>query len=204
VKHDESPSETWKDTRVGVEVSSDSRRRLDEFEALLQERAVPLGLIAESDAPRIKERHVLDSLRAAAAVLETDTLAYDIGSGAGLPGLVVALARPGLHVVLVEPRRARAAFLELAVERLGAANVSVLVGRIQDATELADLCFARAYAPLPEAWEAALPRLRAGGWLVYFAGPHAPPPAPLPGASDVRVLDAPVLESAGSLIIMTR
>lgn len=204
MKHDESVSEIGKDPGVGVEVSADSLRRLGELENLLRERAVPLGLIAESDGPRIRERHVLDSLRAAAAVRSTDRLAYDIGSGAGLPGLVVALARPGLHVVLVEPRRARAAFLELAVERLEVTNASVRVGRIQDVTEPGDLCFARAYAPLSQAWRVALPLLRPGGRLVYFAGSSIGVPALLRGASDVRVLEAPVLESAGSLIIMAR
>lgn len=189
---------------MGIEVSTQAIARLGEFEALLRERAVPLGLVAESDAGRIRQRHVLDSLRAVAAVRDDDSLAYDIGSGAGLPGLVVAIARPGLRVVLVEPRRSRAAFLELAVERLEVANASVLLGRIEQATGPAEICFARAYAPLPEAWRVALPLLRPGGRLVYFAGSEIELPAPLAGAGEVTELRTPVLESAGSLIIMSR
>jgi 16S rRNA (guanine527-N7)-methyltransferase len=185
-------------------VPPDSARKLGEFESLLREQAIPLGLVAASDAARVWERHVLDSLRATAAVQDSDTLAYDIGSGAGLPGLVVALVRPRLHVVLVEPRRSRAAFLELAVQRLDVANASVHVGRIQDVHELGDVCFARAFAPLLDAWRAALPLLRPKGRLVFFAGAGIQVPTAVPEATAVRVLESPVLESAGPLIIMTR
>jgi 16S rRNA (guanine527-N7)-methyltransferase len=189
---------------LGVEVSTDGLRRLARFESLLRERAVPLGLVAESDSDRLRERHVLDCLRAVTAVRGTDTLAYDIGSGAGLPGLVVAVARPSLEVRLIEPRRSRVAFLELAIERLGLSNASILEHKVEDVVEPADLCFARAFAALPEAWSAAMPRLRTGGRLVYFAGARAPTPALPAGAVSVRSVETPVLESAGSLIIMTR
>ena len=204
MKHDESLSQAATSPALGAELSPDALPRLVELETLLRERAIPLGLIAQSDAPRIRERHILDSLRAAAAVRDTDTLAYDIGSGAGLPGLVIALARPRLHVVLVEPRRSRAAFLEYAVERLEVANASVRIERIQDVLGPCDLCFARAFAPLPDAWRVALPLLRPEGRLVYFAGSRIEVPCVLPGASAVRELETSVLESAGSLIIMIR
>lgn len=204
MKHDESRLPVSDASALGVEVSSVALRRLGELEALIRERAVPLGLVAEADAPRIRERHVLDSLRAVAVVGDADELGYDIGSGAGLPGLVVAVARPLLRMVLVEPRRRAAAFLELAVERLEATNASVYVGGIEDLVEGADLCFARAYAPLPQAWGVARPRLRPGGRLVYFAGAHSETSVVPEGATDLQILETPVLESAGSLIIMTR
>jgi 16S rRNA (guanine527-N7)-methyltransferase len=117
---------------------------------------------------------------------------------------VVAIARPSLHVVLVEPRRARVAFLELAVEDLQLSNVSVLASRIEDVEDQFDVCFSRAFAPLPEAWRAAAPRLRAGGRLFYFAGAGATPPETPPDASAVEVLESPLLESSGPLFIMTR
>jgi len=204
VKHDESRPRPIDASALGVEVSPSALRRLGEFEALLRERAVPLGLVAQADAPRIQERHIFDSLRAVAVVRDADALAYDIGSGAGLPGLVIAVARPRLRMVLVEPRRRAAAFLELAVERLEATNASVYVGGVEDLVEAADLCFARAYAPLPHAWRAALPRLRPGGRLVYFSGAHSETPVVPEGATDLQILETPVLESAGSLIIMAR
>lgn len=189
---------------VGVELDATAGERLLAFEEILAERAVRLGLIARSDRGRIRPRHVMDSLRAVVAVRPGDDLAYDLGSGAGLPGIVVAIARPTLRVALVEPRKARVAFLELAVERLELRNASVVPGRIQEVTEVGNLCFARAFAPLDAAWEAALPRLRTGGRLVYFAGAGSTRAEALPGARSVEVVETPVLESAGPLIIMGR
>ena len=190
--------------RAGVDLSADASSGLRRFEELLFERALPAGLVASADAGRLRERHILDSLRAARAVRPGDTRALDAGSGAGLPGIVVAIARPWLHVVLVEPRRARVAFLELAVDHLSLSNVSILPGRIEDVDEQVDLCFSRAFAPLPEAWRLAAPRLRRGGRLVYFAGAGTGAPALPPDAAAVEVLESPLLESSGPLFIMTR
>jgi 16S rRNA (guanine527-N7)-methyltransferase len=189
---------------IGAELDGTAAERLVAFEEILADRAVRLGLIARSDQGRIRPRHVMDCLRAVVAVRPEDDLAHDLGSGAGLPGIVVAIACPALRVALVEPRKARVAFLELAVERLELRNASVVPRRIQEVTEVADLCFARAFAPLDAAWEAALPRLRTGGRLVYFAGASSPRAEALPGARSVQVVETPVLESAGPLIIMGR
>jgi 16S rRNA (guanine527-N7)-methyltransferase len=206
VKHGQTPAVVLGELAgsLGVALDASAAERLLVFEQILAERAVGLGLIARSDRDRIRSRHVLDSLRAVVAVRPEDALAYDLGSGAGLPGVVVAIARPELRVALVEPRKARVAFLELVVEHLELPNAAVVPGRIQDVTEEADLCFARAFAALDAAWEAAFPRLRAGGRLVYFAGAGAAPPEALPGARSVEVVETPVLESAGPLIIMGR
>jgi 16S rRNA (guanine527-N7)-methyltransferase len=203
VKHGQPLSRDRIGSDLGVEVSAEAVDGLAAFERLLRERALPMGLVAEGDRDRLLERHVLDCLRALVAVTEADRLAYDMGSGAGLPGVVVAIARPWLRVLLVEPRRTRAAFLELAVERLALDNAGVHVGRIEDVTEPADLCFARAFAPPATAWELALPRLRPGGRLVYF-GELPDELGTLAGAREVSVLRSPVLESAGPLTIMAR
>jgi 16S rRNA (guanine527-N7)-methyltransferase len=189
---------------LGVELSPAAVSQLERFEGLLVDRAVPLGFVATSDAGRMRERHLLDCLRAAVCVLESDADAIDLGAGAGLPGLVVAISRPKLAVRLVEPRRKRAAFLELVVETLGIRNAEVRLSRIEDVPDVVDLCFARAFAPLPDAWTAARPHLRPSGRLIYFAGVGTETVAPLPGASAAGVLETPLLESAGPLIIMTR
>jgi 16S rRNA (guanine527-N7)-methyltransferase len=204
VKHGVELSPAWIRSALAVEVTERAVVGLAAFELMLAERAVPLGMVGESDASRLRERHVLDCLRAVAAVEEPDSLAYDMGSGAGLPGLVVALARPSLRVVLIESRSARCAFLELAIERLDLPNASVHAGRVEDLAGPADLCFARALATLRRSWSLAAPRLRPGGRLVYFAGAGASTSGLPADAQHVRVLETPVLESAGSLIIMTR
>jgi 16S rRNA (guanine527-N7)-methyltransferase len=188
---------------IGVDVGSEALDRLLSFEELLRDRALPLGLVAAGDASRLRERHLLDCLRAAPLVRHSDELAYDMGSGAGLPGLVVAIARPRLHVRLVEPRRARVGFLELAIERLGIPNATVAAGTMQEQTDVADVCLARAFAGLARSWEVALPRLGPRGRLVYFAGVGFEPPA-APAGARLRVAETTVLASAGPLIIMSR
>ncbi len=204
VKHRSDPTALASAARVlGVTLSSSQVASLALFETLLLEHAVPGGMVAEADAGRVRARHLLDSLRAAAAVSGSDRDAYDLGSGAGLPGIVVAIARPALSVALVETRARRVAFLELAVERLALDNASVLRSRIEDLRDTVDLCFARALAPLPRAWALAEPLLRPSGRLVYFAGEGASVPDEIAGAS-TRILSTSVLERGGPLVIMAR
>lgn len=154
--------------------------------SLLQERAIPLGMVSESDSGRLLERHVLDSLRAAPIVRDLGaSRTCDLGSGAGLPGVVLAVALPTVEFVLAEARTRRAAFLELAVERLGLENATVYAGRVEDLDVRFDGCTARAFAPLSQAWEAARRTLEPGGSLVFFAGATERVPDSLPGASSI-------------------
>lgn len=188
-----------------LDVALDPRQaqRLIEFERLLIERAIPAGLIARSDARRVRERHILDCLRAVPIPARGERC-YDLGSGAGLPGMVVALARPDLTISLVERRTQKVAFLELALEVLEPDNVAVIPTALEDIEEPADLCFARALAPLTRAWTSARPLLQTHGRLVYFAS-RTPDTADIPPDAVLRhVLTTPVLESAGPLVIMTR
>jgi len=188
---------------LGVALDASRAATLIQYEDLLARRAVPLGAIARSDATRIRERHILDCLRAAPVVHEVD-VACDLGSGAGLPGIVVAVAEPGVRVLLVESRAKRAAFLEFAVLELGLSNADVVVGRAEELRREVDACFARAFAPLPRAWSAARGILRPGGRLVYFAGAELRDPVVPEGAVLEAVVRTAVLESAGPLVIMTR
>ena len=151
-------------------ISPRSRQLLERFEELLRTRAVPLGFISSSDAGRIMERHVLDSLRPVRCLRATDEELVDVGAGAGLPGIPVAIAEPGRHVVLLEPAAKRAAFLELAVEALRLKNVDIRIARAEDVNLRADACFARALAPPHRAWQLSEPLLAPQGRLLYFAG----------------------------------
>jgi 16S rRNA (guanine527-N7)-methyltransferase len=137
---------------------------------LLRSRAVDLGLIAEGDRERIRERHIEDSLRALKCIGTGDRLVVDLGAGAGLPGVPLAIALPSVAFVLVEARRRRGAFLEMVVAELSLHNVTVEVGRAEAMDLRADLCVARAFAPLEASWRAAERLLRPDGRLVYFAG----------------------------------
>jgi 16S rRNA (guanine527-N7)-methyltransferase len=188
---------------LGVGLDEPQLVRLLAYERLLEERAVPMGLVAEGDVGKIRVRHVLDSLRAAAPLAGARD-AYDLGSGAGLPGIVVAVARPDVWIGLVDSRRRRVAFLELAVAELGLSNVGVLGVRAETLTEPVDACLARAFAPAAPAWELAEPLLRPGGRLLYFAGRRERSEDLSARMPVVDVLITPVLESAGPLVIMAR
>jgi 16S rRNA (guanine527-N7)-methyltransferase len=188
---------------LGVALDSSQASRVIRFEELLAARAIPLGVISRSDATRIRERHILDSLRAVPAVGGAD-LAADLGSGAGLPGVVVAIALPRLQMLLVERRPRRAALLELAVEEVGVSNATVFAGRVAEMSSRVDVALARAFAPLAEAWAQARGILRPGGRLVYFAGSETTIKVAPEGSAILEVLHTPVLESSGALVIMTR
>lgn len=187
---------------MGVSVDASSVARLEAFERLLTETAVELGFVAIGDRDRIRERHILDCLRAVAA-LRGDEVVFDLGSGAGLPGIVVAAACPALEMTLVEARAKRVAFLEMVLDELGLTNCRVISGRVEDLSDGADACLSRAFAPFDRAWRSARRILRPGGKLIFFAGRAFERPAAAEGT--LEVLDAPaLLESAGPLVIMTR
>jgi 16S rRNA (guanine527-N7)-methyltransferase len=151
-------------------LSADLEATLRRFTGFLAERAVPQGFVAERDMARLWDRHVLDSMRAVPLIAEDAADAVDIGSGAGLPGIVVAAARPDLLVTLLEAQRKRVAFLEYVIGELSLSNVKVQHGRAEHAAIRADVAFARAVGPAAVAWRLAQPLLRSGGSLLYFAG----------------------------------
>lgn len=188
---------------LGLSLDSDKRKQLESFESLVRGHAIPLGMVAAADAGRLRERHVQDCLRAATVVGVADRTSYDLGSGAGLPGVVVAIARPSLLVTLVESRQPRAAFLRLVVERLGLANVRVAGVRVETLTEPVDLCFARAFTRVVKAWKAAEPLLSPQGRLVYFAGERFEP-AELPKDIASTMVTTSALARSGPLVIMSR
>ncbi|MGH2630283.1 MAG: 16S rRNA (guanine(527)-N(7))-methyltransferase RsmG [Actinomycetota bacterium] len=176
---------------------------LEHFEASLLERAVPRGMIAASDAPRIRERHILDCLRAT-PLLPTEGTVCDLGSGAGLPGMVLALLRPDLRFALVEVRRNRAGFLADVAGDLGLTNVTVHGRRLETFKEPVVVCLARAFGGPERSWEAAQRILEPQGRLIYWAGQSFDPSHDLPEGVSSRLFQTPTLARSGPLVIMTR
>jgi 16S rRNA (guanine527-N7)-methyltransferase len=204
---------------LGLDLGADQLDRLERFVQLLAERALPLGLVARGDSGRILERHVLDGLRAVPVLLEAGAdHVVDLGSGAGLPGIPVAIAIPGAGVTLTESRSRRAAFLELAVRELGLGNTDVHAGRAQDLSSTVAACTARAFAPPARTWEVARSLLRPGGFLLLFAGATFGADGPFQGGAarvwrgtaggargvSGRRVRPEWLESAGPLVMITR
>jgi 16S rRNA (guanine527-N7)-methyltransferase len=148
----------------------EAQRHLAEFHSLLRDRALPLGLISSRDQLKLWERHILDSVRGLPCLSPGPQAVADVGSGAGLPGVPIAICRPDMEVFLVEPRARRAAFLELAVERLTLPNAKVVAASAERAQLSVDLALARALASPGKAWALAKPLLAPGGRLLLWAG----------------------------------
>lgn len=140
---------------------------------LLATDGVLRGLIGPREVPRLWDRHLLNS-----AVLEelvpVGATVCDVGSGAGLPGIPLALARPDLEVELLEPLLRRVRFLQQAVQTLGLARVTVTRSRAEALSAArADVVTARAVAPLSTLGAWCLPLVHPGGSLLALKGARA-------------------------------
>jgi 16S rRNA (guanine527-N7)-methyltransferase len=139
------------------------------YAELLCDQALTRGLIGPREPQRIWERHLLNSA-ALAELVPTDDRVVDLGSGAGLPGIPLALARPDLEVTLLEPMARRARFLRECCQALGL-ELPVVEARAEVAGGLgAGVVVARAVAPLPRLVELASFLLRRGGVLLALKG----------------------------------
>ncbi|MFB9430249.1 16S rRNA (guanine(527)-N(7))-methyltransferase RsmG [Streptoalloteichus tenebrarius] len=146
------------------------------FAQLLAEHGVVRGLIGPREVDRIWDRHVLNSA-VVSELLPEGWRVIDVGSGAGLPGIPLAIARPDLEVVLLEPMARRVAWLQDAARELDL-PVSIVRGRAEEAAvrdRLAgsDATTARAVAPLARLAEWSLPLVRPGGLMVALKGASA-------------------------------
>lgn len=151
------------------------------YAELLATDGVVRGLIGPREAPRIWDRHLLNCAAVAERIPSGATV-LDVGSGAGLPGLVLAIARPDLTVTLIEPLARRTSFLIEVVERLGLAkSVRVFRGRADEAASgssgrepiSGDVVTARAVAPLDRLAGWSLPLAVRGGRLLALKGSSA-------------------------------
>jgi 16S rRNA (guanine527-N7)-methyltransferase len=129
-----------------------------------------LGLIGPLEAERLWSRHVVNCVLM--APLLRPSRVGDVGSGAGLPGLVLAIARPDAHLVLIEPMERRTDWLTAESERLGLDNVTVLRGRAEDIRPepLLDQVTARAVSALSKLVPLCAPLLKPGGEMLFMKG----------------------------------
>jgi 16S rRNA (guanine527-N7)-methyltransferase len=153
------------------------RERLDlaeRYADLLADAGVVRGLIGPREVPRLWERHLLNCAVVAELVPAAATV-VDIGSGAGLPGLVLAIARPDVRVTLVEPLLRRTTFLEEAVGLLGLDTVDVRRARAEElhGSLTFDVVTSRAVAPLDRLLTWSLPLVAAGGVVLAMKGSSA-------------------------------
>ena len=156
---------------VAAEVFGARLPMAEAFTALLSDSGVSHGLVGPREVPRLWERHVLNCAVVQEAI-PADVRLIDVGSGAGLPGLALAVARPDLDIHLVEPMLRRTTWLTDAVATLGLDNVTVHRGRAEQFWgELsAPVVTARAVARLSELARWCLPLLEPQGSLLALKG----------------------------------
>ena len=142
-----------------------------QFTADLGHYGQQLGLIGPLEAGRLWSRHIINCALVA-PYLQTDARLADVGSGAGLPGLVLAIARPDVTVTLIEPMGRRTDWLRDETARLGLANVTVLRARAEEAVSAGpfDQVTARAVSALTKLVPIVAPLLRPAGQLLLLKG----------------------------------
>jgi len=139
------------------------------YAQFLTSAGIERGLIGPREGERIWERHIFNCLPVTQLLPQNASL-FDIGSGAGLPGIVIALARPDLHVTLIEPLERRVEFLKEATEGL---DIEVIRGRAQDVKKSADYVTARAVAPLEKLKKMSWHMVKTNGALLAMKGEGA-------------------------------
>lgn len=144
---------------------------VERYAALLVTDGIVRGLIGPREADRLWDRHLLNSA-AVAELVPAQATVCDIGSGAGLPGLVVAIARPDVQMTLIEPLLRRTTFLSEVVDLLALENVEVVRGRAEalHGQRTFDLVTSRAVAPLPRLLEWSMPLVNPTGAMVAMKG----------------------------------
>ncbi len=166
---------------LNLKIERAGSSRVHRYFRLLQEWNRRVDLVSPAPREVLWRAHVLDSLLLLSMAAPSEqSQVLDLGSGAGLPGLVWACVREDLYVVLLEPRHRRAAFLERAVIELGVPNAEVKVLRAEEVAkdvayrERFDLVVARAVAPPEEILGWARGLVRKGGRVVVPVGPAQP------------------------------
>jgi 16S rRNA (guanine527-N7)-methyltransferase len=167
--------------RLGIALDQNAAQRLLSYRDHLLQANQHLNLTSITDPEEALHKHLIDSLAPLALpTLVPGGLWVDVGSGGGLPGMALALARPGQKVVLVEATQKKAGFLEEAVRAFALQNqVQVLARRAEELGQdpawrgKADAVFFKAVGSLAEILELGLPLLKRQGLLVAMKGPKA-------------------------------
>jgi len=142
------------------------------YAEILAGSGVVRGLLGPREAPRLWERHILNCA-VITELIEEHSSVVDVGSGAGLPGLVIAIRRPDLRVTLVEPLLRRTRWLDEVVQALELSNVTVCRGRAEalwDELPSADVVTSRAVSALENLAVWSVPLVRPGGWWLPMKG----------------------------------
>ncbi len=175
--HDDDPHEDRSDLyarrppRLAGEIFGEHLPLAIRYADLLVTTGIDHGLLGPREAPKVWDRHIINCAMVE-SLLPHRTRVIDIGSGAGLPGLALAIARPDLRIALIEPLARRTEWLQAAVDELGLAQVTVHRARAEEMNGLiqASVVTARAVAKLDQLVDWAWPLLPIGGRLLALKG----------------------------------
>ena len=193
---------------LGLDLDAGQRDRLGRYLALLEKWNRVYNLTAIRERERMVTHHLLDSLAIAAYLRGPRIL--DVGSGAGLPGIPLAIARPELAVTLLDANRKKAAFMQQAIAELALPNAEVVTVRVEswETVSAFDTIVSRAFAELAELVAASIHLLAPGGAIAAMKGVHPHEeigrlPAGVQTARVIR-LEVPGLEAERHLVMVER
>jgi len=158
----------------GFELPEPAETMLSTYASLIKKANPNLNLLSEGDVKRLWQRHLLDSLTPLLlGIIEPKGTLLDIGSGAGLPGIPLAIAAPKLFVTMLESSGKKARFIERCIAELGLSNANVLNIRADDFSKNAafDYCTTRAVSLTAKLLRLMASQLKAGGKVILFTGP---------------------------------
>lgn len=171
------------------------------------------NLVSRADRPRWVERHVVPSLKLLRCLeIPSGSTIADVGTGAGFPGVPLALARPDCHFILIESKRWRVLFLEELREIVGLENVTVVGDRVESVVvqerwaRRLDYALARAVADLETLWNWCEPLLKPGGAVVAFKGLNdvEAEAQTLTRKRPVEIRTLPIQPEKGSVLVVVR
>lgn len=204
--------------QLDIELTPAQLDQLARYLALVLDENRTTNLTAVRDEDAAWRRLIIDSLTVLPGLdeLEPGSRVIDVGSGAGLPGLPVAIARPNLKVTLLESTGKKADFIQRAIHALGLTNAAVLqdraetVGQSPQHREMYDACINRAVGPMNVLLEFALPLVMVGGRVLAMKGPRveeelgeAGDALSILGAGDLAVIDAYPESFGNDLVIVS-
>jgi len=205
----------WHDltTKAGLRLSPEQELRLVQYLELLLSANQRLNLTGIEDMASAEIQHVADAMTLLPYLPRGPHRLADVGSGGGVPGIILAVVRGDATVALIEATQKKANFLKLACDRLGLKNVLILPQRAEEAgrtnlRETFDVVAARAVAPLPQLLEWCLPLTKRGGKVLAMKGPKvqeelaaAQKAARLMAGGTVTVNAAPLPGAEGHVIV---
>ena len=154
-----------------AEYFPENQEKIDKYAQILQTWGIKRGLVGPKEGDRIWERHIANCIPVS-SLIPRDCFVADVGSGAGLPGIVIALARPDLQMTLIEPLQRRVDFLEEVISLLDL-KIVVLRGKAESIKGNFDIVTARAVAPLPKLLSISWHLVRPNGSLLAMKGEGA-------------------------------